>query len=336
MPARRATSSMVSSCTGVVGSSSRPICTSCARRSPAVRRRRGGLGAEDGGHRPSRGRPAGAAAASSRSIASVTSCGALLGEHVAGPLDDVQLRVGQRLGQLPAVPLRRELVAVADQDLDRHAGQRRRAPRACRGRRGPGMKAMNARTVEACMISRARPAPSRRSRRRRRAGSRTIFWCRGCVGGSSCRSRSTTPRARRGPRSACRASAGPLPPAGCAGPRCRSPADVDTSATPRTRSPNSSGRAAARHMIVMPPIEWPPSTTGPVGRELVEQLGEVVAELVDGRSAASVGSPRSSGRGRAGRSGSAAARRRRPGARAARRRRPRRPGPASSRARGRG
>ena len=24
-------------------------------------------------------------------------------------------------------------------------------------------------------------------------------------------------------------------------------------------------RAAARHMIVMPPMEWPPRTTGPVG-----------------------------------------------------------------------
>ena len=63
----------------------------------------------------------------------------------------------------------------------------------------------------------------------------------------------------------------------------RSPADVDTSATPRTRSPNSSGRAAARHMIVMPPIEWPPSTTGPVGSQLVEQVAEVGAELVDGQ-----------------------------------------------------
>ena len=41
MPARRATSSMVSSCTGVVGSSSRPISTSWARRSPADRRRPG-------------------------------------------------------------------------------------------------------------------------------------------------------------------------------------------------------------------------------------------------------------------------------------------------------
>ena len=89
----------------------------------------------------------------------------------------------------------------------------------------------------------------------------------------------------------------------------RSPADVDTRATPRTRSPNSSGRAAARHMIVMPPIECPPRTTGPGGRQLVEHLAEVVAELVDaelGRRRRT--GPRWSGRARAGRSGSGAAR----------------------------
>jgi hypothetical protein len=43
------------------------------------------------------------------------------------------------------------------------------------------------------------------------------------------------------------------------------PAEVQTSATPTTRSPNSSGRPSASAMTVMPPMEWPTSTTGPVG-----------------------------------------------------------------------
>ena len=74
MPARRATSSMVSSCTGVVGSSSSPICTSWARRSSAVRRRRAGSGAGEAVTAVMRRRSA-VAAVSSRSIASTTSCG---------------------------------------------------------------------------------------------------------------------------------------------------------------------------------------------------------------------------------------------------------------------
>ena len=123
MPARRATSSMVSSCTGVVGSSSSPICTSCARRSPAERRSGPARG---GGHRPSGGRPVAGAAASSRSIASDDQLRALLGQHVPGPLDDVQR--ARRAAPRPAAGLcrfGRELVAVADQDLDRHPGRAR-------------------------------------------------------------------------------------------------------------------------------------------------------------------------------------------------------------------
>ena len=42
-----------------------------------------------------------------------------------------------------------------------------------------------------------------------------------------------------------------------------SPAEVPMSATPYTRSANSSGRCSASAMIVMPPMEWPTSTTGP-------------------------------------------------------------------------
>ena len=72
------------------------------------------------------------------------------------------------------------------------------------------------------------------------------------------------------------------PPAGAARVRGQVAGRRRDQRTPRTRSPNSSGRDAARHMIVMPPIECPPSTTGPVGRQLVEHRGEVVAELVDG------------------------------------------------------
>ena len=45
----------------------------------------------------------------------------------------------------------------------------------------------------------------------------------------------------------------------------RLPLDVEIRAAPTTREPNSSGRSAASPMIVMPPIEWPTSTTGPRG-----------------------------------------------------------------------
>ncbi len=49
--------------------------------------------------------------------------------------------------------------------------------------------------------------------------------------------------------------------------RCgrRPPAVVETSATPLTRSANSSGCRSARAMIDMPPIECPTSTTSPFG-----------------------------------------------------------------------
>ena len=49
--------------------------------------------------------------------------------------------------------------------------------------------------------------------------------------------------------------------------RCESipPAVVEIRPTPTTRSPNSSGCCSASAMIVIPPIEWPTSTTGPSG-----------------------------------------------------------------------
>ncbi len=43
------------------------------------------------------------------------------------------------------------------------------------------------------------------------------------------------------------------------------PAEVDISATPRTRLPNHSGYCSANAMIVMPPIEWPTRTIEPSG-----------------------------------------------------------------------
>ncbi len=43
------------------------------------------------------------------------------------------------------------------------------------------------------------------------------------------------------------------------------PARVPISATPATRSRNSSGYWSASAIIVMPPIEWPTRTSGPVG-----------------------------------------------------------------------
>ena len=97
IPARRATSSIVSSCTGVVGSSSGPICTSCARRSPAVRRSGPGAGEAV----TSGGRPVPCRGGEQPVDRLGDQLRAFLREHVAGPLDDVQRRVGQRLGHLP-------------------------------------------------------------------------------------------------------------------------------------------------------------------------------------------------------------------------------------------
>ena len=55
------------------------------------------------------------------------------------------------------------------------------------------------------------------------------------------------------------------------------------STTPTTRSPNSSGYSSANAMMVMPPIEWPTSTTGPSGtvvsstaRSASPSVGQVV------------------------------------------------------------
>ena len=58
-----------------------------------------------------------------------------------------------------------------------------------------------------------------------------------------------------------------------------SPAAVWSRATPRIRVPNSSGRVCASRMIVMPPIEWPTSTTGPVTDHLVQHLHQVIGQL---------------------------------------------------------
>ena len=89
-----------------------------------------------------------------------------------------------------------------------------------------------------------------------------------------------------------------------------------TSTPARRRAPGrrtAPGAAAARHMIVMPPMEWPPRTTGPVGASWSSSVAQVVAELVDARARRRRRrtGPRWSGRGRAGRSGPGAARRRR-------------------------
>lgn len=43
------------------------------------------------------------------------------------------------------------------------------------------------------------------------------------------------------------------------------PAIVPISATPATRSRNSCGSWSASAITVMPPIEWPTSTSGPLG-----------------------------------------------------------------------
>ena len=43
------------------------------------------------------------------------------------------------------------------------------------------------------------------------------------------------------------------------------PVEVEISATPITRGPNSSGCRSTSDITAMPPIEWPTSTTGPVG-----------------------------------------------------------------------
>ena len=85
----------------------------------------GGSRSGGGGHRRQAAVRSAVAAASSRSIASATSCGRSWVSMCPVRSTTCSVGVGQRLGQLPAVPLRRELVAVADEDLDRHAGERR-------------------------------------------------------------------------------------------------------------------------------------------------------------------------------------------------------------------
>ena len=60
------------------------------------------------------------------------------------------------------------------------------------------------------------------------------------------------------------------------------PVEVDSSATPTTRGAEQLGRASASAMIVMPPIEWPTSTTGPLGTTASRTASQVAAELVDG------------------------------------------------------
>ncbi len=66
------------------------------------------------------------------------------------------------------------------------------------------------------------------------------------------------------------------------GTSARPPEVVAMSATPRTRSPNSSSWWAAYDITVMPPIECPTSTSGPVGRRGGDHRREVATELVDG------------------------------------------------------
>ena len=65
-----------------------------------------------------------------------------------------------------------------------------------------------------------------------------------------------------------------------------SPAEVCSRPTPTTRVPNSSGRLAASRMIVIPPMEWPISTTGP---------GPATSSSTCSRSAASWSSRQCSG-----------------------------------------
>ena len=43
------------------------------------------------------------------------------------------------------------------------------------------------------------------------------------------------------------------------------PVEVEISATPITRGPNSSGCRSTSDITAIPPIEWPTSTTAPVG-----------------------------------------------------------------------
>ena len=65
--------------------------------------------------------------------------------------------------------------------------------------------------------------------------------------------------------------------------RCGStpPAVVPIRPTPTTRSPNSSGCSSASATMVMPPIEWPTSTTGPSGTASSSTRSRSLAELLD-------------------------------------------------------
>ena len=82
------------------------------------------------------------------------------------------------------------------------------------------------------------------------------------------RPRATSPGRRLRAASALGAARRSARPAAAGTPNVTSasrPGDVDTSATPTTRSPKSSGCWSASAMTVMPPIECPTSTTLPVG-----------------------------------------------------------------------
>ncbi len=66
-------------------------------------------------------------------------------------------------------------------------------------------------------------------------------------------------------------------------PMSRPPAVVEINAVPTTLVPKSSGCCSARDKMVMPPIEWPISTTGAVTGEVVDHPRQVAAELLDRR-----------------------------------------------------
>ena len=334
MPARRATSSMVSSCTGVVGSSSRPICTSCARRSSAERRsrrrlRRGGRSRPSRGARRRREQPLdrvgdqlrpllGAACARSARRRAASASRQRLGHAgwlcrfgVSLSLSPTRIstgHAGQRL-QLAA------LVVLAERRVERGERPHRRGVHDL----GPGH------------------APSRRWRRRRRAARGPSSGAAGGSGGSSRRSRSST----RAPPMAAVTMPGRQLQLQPLGERLARGCEVagrrrhEGHAAHPVAEQLGAGRGQAhdRHAAHRVAAEDDRAGRAPAGRAASPRSAP--SWSIESSPTRRRTGPRWSGRARAGRSGSAAARRRRSAGRAGRRRRPRPPGPASSRGRGR-
>ena len=184
--------------------------------------------------------------------------------HVPGALALEQGRPVDPRVQLAAVADRGELVVGAADDRGRHLGQGVDGLELVERPRSWGRTPPPPRTASTT-ASRRRTRRSSRARRRRTPARRSPPWRpTGRSGAARRRCGARGPAWRRPATRTVRRA-----PSGRTGSRIRCtstlPAVVEIRPTPTTRSPNSSGCCSARAMIVIPPIEWPTSTTGPSG-----------------------------------------------------------------------